>query len=72
MNNFTMGVLPVTATLTGYLGAAFWGPAYYWSVLCGVSCFYRVRDKVAHPEVDELLIKDYLYDNETVKEFFHD
>jgi|EP00360_Condylostoma_magnum_P001443 hypothetical protein len=67
-----MAVLPASAATFAVLGASVFKPLYMYSALSSLAWYYRVRDKVSHPEVDELEIKDLLYDNDTVKKYFHD
>eukprot|EP00361_Fabrea_salina_P001693 CAMPEP_0202430946 /NCGR_PEP_ID=MMETSP1345-20130828/4279_1 /ASSEMBLY_ACC=CAM_ASM_000843 /TAXON_ID=342563 /ORGANISM="Fabrea Fabrea salina" /LENGTH=175 /DNA_ID=CAMNT_0049042519 /DNA_START=288 /DNA_END=815 /DNA_ORIENTATION=+ len=67
-----MALLPASAATFAVLGAAVFKPLYVYSGVSLAACYYRLRDKVSHPEFDELEIKDFLYENETVKKYFHD
>lgn len=72
MDIATMVVLPMSFATFLVLGEVVYRPFYVYSGLSVLVWYYRVREKVSHPEVDELEIKDFLYSNETVKKYFSD
>lgn len=72
MNLATMALLPASTATFAILGATVFKPLYVYSGLSALAWYYRIRDKVSHPDYDELEIKDYLYSNETVKKYFSD
>ena len=72
MDTATMAVLPASIATFAFLGASVFAPLYVYSGVATAAWYYRIRDKVSHPEFDELEIKDYLYSNETVNKYFSD
>jgi hypothetical protein len=68
----TMALLPASTATFAILGAAFFKPLYVYSVVSAAAWYYRVRDRVSHPEYDELGIKDLLYANETISKYVND
>lgn len=72
MDLATMAILPASFATFSVLAATAFKPFYVYSAVSALAWYYRIRDKVSHPEFDELEIKDFLYENETVKKYFHD
>lgn len=72
MDLCTMALLPASCATFAVLGAAVFKPFYVYSGVSLAAWYYRIRDKVSHPEFDELEIKDLLYENEVVKKYFND
>ena len=72
MDIATMAILPASFATFSVIAATAFKPFYIYSGLSVLAWYYRIREKVSHPEFDELEIKDYLYSNETVKKYFSD
>ena len=72
MDKATMALIPATIATSAFIGASAFAPCYVYTGVATAAWYYRVRDKVSHPEFDEAAIKDLLYANETVKKYFHD
>jgi len=72
MDMVTMAVLPFTFSSCLVLGASMFKPLYMYSAVSAAVWYFRVRDKVSHPDIEEMELKDLLYANETINKYFND
>ena len=72
MDVMTMAVLPFSFGTFTMLGATTFEPLTVYATVSAAVWYFRVRDKVSHPDIEELTLKDMLYANETVLRYFHD
>ena len=61
MDIATMGILPASAATFAALGFYVFKPFLVYSLVSTACWYFRIRDKISHPEFCELTIKDFLY-----------